>query len=270
MNMSFEIKYDRDGTPLKQPAPEFKEQAPIEAQEAVQAEQHFAPSEDIEPQQMQAEEQPEQVEPEQPQEQPRPQQQNFKSIRDRAERAEAELRAYKEQQRHQAPQEENLDINIEEDALAEGKHLNKVQKKLKAMENQLKQYQQQSHLTNVRSMLKDQFPDFDKVLTQDNLDRLNETEPEIAYSLNSTQDPYTAGVSAYKMIKKMGIYEDKGSYNPNIQTVQKNAAKPRPVASLKLQGGDSPLTHANAFANGLTPDLQKNLYKEMQDAIKRG
>ena len=49
---------------------------------------------------------------------------------------------------------------------------------------------------------------------------------------------------------------------------QENSAKPRPMASVSPQQGESPLSHANAFANGLTPELQKQLWKEMQDAKK--
>jgi hypothetical protein len=47
---------------------------------------------------------------------------------------------------------------------------------------------------------------------------------------------------------------------------QKNAAKPKPLASVNPQQGDSPLSKANAFANGLTDDLKKQLRKEMEDA----
>ena len=34
------------------------------------------------------------------------------------------------------------------------------------------------------------------------------------------------------------------------------------------QQGDSPLSRANAFANGLTPELRVQLIKEMEEARK--
>jgi hypothetical protein len=49
---------------------------------------------------------------------------------------------------------------------------------------------------------------------------------------------------------------------------QKNASKPKPLASVSPQQGDSPLSRANAFANGLTPELQKQLRQEMEEARK--
>jgi len=50
--------------------------------------------------------------------------------------------------------------------------------------------------------------------------------------------------------------------------VQANTAKPRPLTSVSPQSGESPLSRANAFAEGLTPELKKNLFKEMQEAKK--
>ena len=48
-----------------------------------------------------------------------------------------------------------------------------------------------------------------------------------------------------------------------------NAQKPRPLTSISPQQGDSPLSKANAFANGLTPELQAQLLKEMKQSMKR-
>ncbi len=51
--------------------------------------------------------------------------------------------------------------------------------------------------------------------------------------------------------------------------IQKNASKPKPLASVNPQQGDSPLSRANAFANGLTEELKDQLRKEMSES-RRG
>ena len=74
-------------------------------------------------------------------------------------------------------------------------------------------------------------------------------------------------VSAYKHIKKLGLYTE-DTYQADRDLAQRNAAKPKPLVSVSPQQGDSPLSRANAFANGLTPELQKQLRQEMEDARK--
>lgn len=69
------------------------------------------------------------------------------------------------------------------------------------------------------------------------------------------------------MIKNLGIVPQEVP-NTEQERVNKNMAKPRPLISASPQQGDSPLSHANAFANGLTDDLKKQLWKEM-DQIRR-
>jgi hypothetical protein len=91
--------------------------------------------------------------------------------------------------------------------------------------------------------------------------------PEVAATINSSSDLYNQASSAYTLIKKLGIHNP-DAYKAEKAIVQENAAKPRPTASLSPQTGDSPLSNANAFANGLTDDVKKQLYREMLDSMK--
>lgn len=274
--MSFEMKYDRDGKVIKTQEPVFQEVAPAASIEEVEveasAEETVDNSETVEteaieqdqgileaPQENMAKNKPTKTEPAE----------SWKIIRERAEKAERRAQELEEAlAAKQAQPQEDLDFAIDEDALAEGKHLNKVQKKLKAMEAKLKQYEQQTTMNDVRTQLKNQFSDWDKVFNDENLARLQEQEPELAYALNSASDPYKAGVSAYKLIKKMGIIAPEDTFIQDKEIVQKNAAKPKTMASLRPQQGDSPLSKANAFANGLTDDLKKQMWQEMNSARK--
>jgi len=205
---------------------------------------------------------------------------NFKILREKAaladklarehEAAMQKIREYEQMYQTQKQAQEPVDsdeIEIAPDDLAEGKHLNKLGKKLRKMEEQLKAYQRQSADMTAEARLRAEFPDFDSVVTADNLTTLRTLNPEIAETIQYSPDLYKKAVTAYKIIKNMGI-DKQESYIINKERAEKNIAKPRPLASVSPQHGESPLSKANAFANGLTPELQKQLRREMEEARK--
>jgi len=208
------------------------------------------------------------------------QQRNFKALREEKERLEREhaqamkrvaeyenMLAQSTSKKQEAP-EEDLEIRIGDDDLFEGKHYKKLQKQLKKQQDALKQYQEQMQLTTIETKLHTKYADFDKVVSPENIKKLRETEPELAEALASTPDLYSKAISAYKMIKKLGIYiED--NYKQERELAHLNNLKPKSSASISPQRGDSPLTKANMFANGLTPELKKQLWQEMVQASKR-
>ena len=204
-------------------------------------------------------------------------QKNFKSLRDAwrtAERERDEL-ARKLQQMEAAPkQEEEDDILLGPDEIAEGKHLAKVSKKLKATEAKLKQMQedigkqqQQSAAMIAEATIKASHPDFDTVVNEDNIKTLMTNYPDIAASLQANPNFVSKAKAAYTMIKQLGIVKDT-TYSPDRDRAIRNAAKPRPVASVSPQQGNSPLAQANAFAEGLTDDLKAQYLKEMNESRK--
>jgi len=94
------------------------------------------------------------------------------------------------------------------------------------------------------------------------------TYPELAQTIYNNPDLYTKGASAYTIIKQMGIAPGT-STDLDKERAERNLAKPRPLASVAAsQGNDSPLQRANAFANGLTEDLKKQLHQEMIEAMR--
>lgn len=159
------------------------------------------------------------------------------------------------------------DFSIAPDDLVEGKHLSRYDRKIKELELQLQNYQQQSTATAVEAKLHAQYPDFNSVVTEDNVKMLGSLHPEIAQTISASGDLYSKAVSAYTLIKKLGI-TPQNTYDSERARAQENASKPRPLASVAAQQGDGPLTKANAFADGLTEDLKKQLHREMIEAIK--
>lgn len=277
--MSFEIKYDRDGQPIKA--------SPTQQQQAAQPEPVAQPeTEAPEPEQLEVSEQ--EAEPQEETQEVAPEpvkvapktkapQQSWADLRAQKEQAERErdeamriLRAMESQkpQKQAQPEHEDIpDFSMNDDDLVEGKHVKKIVQELREVRKEMNSYKQQSHEMTAETKLKMQYPDFDKVVNNENLAALTAAEPEIAASLHYNPDLFTKAVAAYKAIKKSGIYVE-DTFVADRQAAQKNAAKPRPLSSLSPQQGESPLTKANAFAQGLTPELQKQMLKEMNDARK--
>lgn len=295
--MAFEVKYDKNGMPIKEQnveadlkAKAAKAMEPILAQ-AGQPEQEIQPDavetiEAVADNQETTEATVDNVETVEPvkveplevskskQETESAQAKNFRALREKSEKIERErdeaLRRLAEySQQKQIEQPEDLEFNVGDDDLAEGKHLKKVDKKLKRLEEQLRSSQAAAYQLSVEAKLKSQFPDFDKVVSKDNVESLRAAFPEIAESLNSTSDLYTKAISAYTLIKRLGIApEEAPAYQNDRAIAIKNAAKPKPTNSVSPQHGQSPLQRANAFAEGLTDDLKSTLLKEMAAARK--
>lgn len=213
-----------------------------------------------------------------------PNQKNIRSLRekaDRTERAERErdemmkrLYAYEQGVKPQVekPVETEEDylasLGIDSDSLAEGKHLKPLMKELRSLKNELNQYKKQTQQETMESRLKTRFPDFDKVVSQGNLEMLRNANPELAEAILSTPDQFKQATLAYQMVKQYGIYQEDNFVQEKV-LAQRNAAKPKPLASVSPQQGESPMSKANAFANGLTSDLKAQLLKEMNQ-FKKG
>lgn len=212
---------------------------------------------------------PAQAQPEQQEE--TAQQSNFRALREQKELIARELELTRRRlqeaegnNNQQQASEPEDDFGIGNDDLAEGRHLRKVNKEVQALKKQLAQQQQQS----VEDRIHTRYSDFDSVVSQENIQKLAQDYPEMAKTLDSSSDLYSKAVSAYTMIKKLGFVPD-NKFDNEKKLAQQNSAKPRPLTSVSPQQGNSPLTQANAFANGLTPELKKALYKEMVES-RRG
>ena len=170
--------------------------------------------------------------------------------------------------------EGDFDFSVDDDALMEGKDGKRLAQELKSVKREVRKYASQhieieikNRESAIEAKIKSQYPDFDAVVNSENIQQLNEQFPELAATLKDTKDLYSKAVSAYSIMKKFGIYRDK-TYDADKAIAIKNATKPRPLASVNPQQGDSPLSKANAFANGMTKDLQEQLLREMNQARK--
>jgi hypothetical protein len=167
------------------------------------------------------------------------------------------------------------DFDLEDDALVEGKAMRKMHENMKAMSKQLKHYQQQTLESQAKAAesiteakIKAAYPDFDSVVSTENINAFKAQYPELANTLYANTDLYSKAVSAYTLIKQFGIHKSPVIDNDRIRAL-KNANKPRPLTSVNPQQGDTPLSKANAFANGeFTTEDSKRLYREMMQYRK--
>jgi len=127
----------------------------------------------------------------------------------------------------------------------------------------------QREASTVDERLQIKYPDFAQVVTKENIELLKETEPELAESLGYNPDPYKQGIAVYKLLKKAGIGIDEMKAQAPSKEKEKaiqNSQKPVSVNAVTKQ---SAIGNAHLFENGLTPELKKTLWKEMQEASKR-
>lgn len=193
---------------------------------------------------------------------------NFRYLRQQNETLQKERDEYYrvlkniEAQQKQTPEEVN---NLGPDDLVEWKH---VQRELNKVKEELTTYKQQSYQYSAESRLKAQYPDFDRVVNDASIAALREQYPELAQSLNSNPDVYSKASAVYTLVKKFNLAPSDESLLERAR-IQENSKKPRPLSSISPQQGETPLSKANAFANGLTNELRAQLLKEMQEAKKK-
>ena len=181
---------------------------------------------------------------------------NFSRLREEQEKLKKERDEYA---RKLQEYEQNKAYESEDD------DLDPYEKKLRDLERKVQEFQTVSATQNTELKLKSEYPDFYNVVNDKNIAALRKQYPEIAATIQSSNDLYTKAVSAYTLIKRLGVNQSEHSAKVN-----ENTSKPRPSSSISPQESNSPLTNANAFANGLTPELKKQLYREMVEASKKG
>ncbi|SRR5216684_4058935 len=194
---------------------------------------------------------------------------NFRVMREekrKAERERDELQRYVQSlQSQQKPQQDEDDSGLEPDDYVPAKYVAKLNKEIRETKKIQRDFKRQQDEMRLRT----KYPDIDRVMTEENITQLRELDPEEAAGIATIQDTYTQASMAYKAIKANGIYQDPAQIAQQ-QKAQANYNKPRPLNSLaSTQGGSSPLSNANAFANGLTPELKKQLLEQMDSAIRK-
>lgn len=193
---------------------------------------------------------------------------NWKEARRKMQELERKAKEQEELiQRLTAPkaEEDELAKLGDDDIITYGQHKKAVRKEAKQIAQEvIKEYV----ASTVDERLQHKFSDFTQVVTQESIEYLKENEPELASSLSYISDPYSQGVAAYKMLKKLGKIEEPQEavqMQRDKEKAIKNSQKPVSVQAVSKQ---SAIGNAQLFENGLTKDLKKQLWQEMQQAMK--
>lgn len=119
----------------------------------------------------------------------------------------------------------------------------------------------------VNDRITTRYPDFDDVVSPENVEILRTQEPELFASLQRlADDPYAQATGAYKLIRKLGIGDSPDVAKNKVKALE-NSRKPVSAQSVAKQS--SAIADVHRFDGGLTPELRKQLQKEMEEAAKR-
>jgi len=132
-------------------------------------------------------------------------------------------------------------------------------------EKKMAEYEAMRRKEEAPQRIKSKFQDFDSVVTEDNVKQLRALEPDVADALSLIGDEEAKAVAAYKYIK--AFVPQAAEATASKQRIQENANQPK---SLSAAAGVSPLSQAGSFENGLTPDIKKQLYAEMESCARQG
>ena len=166
--------------------------------------------------------------------------------------------------RRDAPVEDDLSKLSKDDIITVEQHEKLTAKIAKQVAEEV---HRQHEASTMEERLVNKYPDYNQVVTAENIEILKQTEPELALSLHSSgHNPYAQAVAAYKIMKKTGTGQPKPVSNERKRALE-NVQKPVSVQSVSKSGG---IENAHAFEGGLTPELRKQYYADMQRAIKAG
>ena len=162
-----------------------------------------------------------------------------------------------------APETDELDKLGDEDIVTKGQARKLAAKMAEEIASRVIRERENA---TVEDRLAMKFNDFSQVVTRENIELLKETEPELAMSLAQNTDQYSQGVAAYKLLKRLGIGEEVAK--EPVKEKQKAMANSQKPLSVNAVTKNSAIGNAQMFENGLTPELKKQLWDEMQRARK--
>jgi len=187
-----------------------------------------------------------------------------KNARLERERDEALRLAYQyqlQQASMQQPQpQRQSEPELDDDEIVDVKTLKAYQRKQQAWMEEQQRLRDEIIAENKILM---EFPDFREVVTPHSIEKLNMSDPDVAYTLSQMPDFYRKARSTYAHIKKMQANEPSHEEYVSEQKAAKNATKPRPVNAINAKKGASPLEHASQFEVELTPERKQQLYQQM-------
>ena len=187
---------------------------------------------------------------------------NWREARRKMEQLERDNRELREIAESLKQQPKQMDDGLsDDDLLTVGQHKKELERHVNKA---LREYEAKT----VDDRLRSKFSDYDDVVTSENIELLKQNDPELAMSLKLLEnDPYAQSVAAYKMLKRFGYGAQKTNQVLDKKKALENSQKPVSVNAVSKQ---SSVGNVQTFENGLTPELKRSLWADMQKAMKAG
>jgi len=185
---------------------------------------------------------------------------NFAKIRQKNEELERRVNELmkKEMERNAPPsKEEDETSSLSDDDILTVAQARKLAEK-QAMEI-FKKAMAENEKAKLPQLTKSKFSDFDSVLTEENIRKLETEEPELADACSKSANPWEA---TYKILKKFVLPQQDAKTSKSDEKMKENLSKPLSSNAV----GRGPLSTANVWAEASKEDL----YKEMMDAARLG
>lgn len=193
---------------------------------------------------------------------------NFAKLREKSEVAEKksaelerqlkELLRREEERNRPAPvkEEDELSSLADDDILTV-----KQAKKLATMqaEQLINKTLDQRERATLPERVRGKFDDYDAIMTEANIKKLEQDEPGLAQACSVAPNPWEA---TYKIVKKFIVPQQETKAIKGDEKMKENLSKPASVNSAGRQG---PLNNANLWSEASKEDL----YKEMMQAANR-
>jgi hypothetical protein len=196
---------------------------------------------------------------------------NFAELRRQQQERDQELYYMRKQLEELKQQKVKPEFEADDDAFIEKKQVKRlIDDRLREQEQRYQQQLDSYKRQESERLATMQYKDLYSVLSEENLARLQETEPELSAGIASIPDVSAAKIAAYKLIKKLGIDNDNYNARRVDERLSQNAQRPKSPATIGPRQGSANLAAAanTKYAETLSEDVMERHRREMDEAIR--
>lgn len=112
------------------------------------------------------------------------------------------------------------------------------------------------------------FEDFNVVVTQENIKKFEQLEPELAQTIADLKDPYKIGIQTYKFIKSLNLSSDEPLEDRHVKEVKKKIEKNEKTIQSPQSFQARPMAQAFSMMD-MSKEEKEKLYDEMMGFAAR-
>lgn len=169
------------------------------------------------------------------------------------------------------PRSQDEDIVIEDSELVEGAKVKKLlarqeREVLKKAQEIARQTYQQIDSENFSTKLKSAYPDYDRVVNEQNVEKLQDEDPEFYAAVSEVSDNFKRREMCYKRIKKLVQQEEK----PKVKAQDVVDENRKSAGAFYTPSGQGPMSNPYGFEfEPRNLEAKKKAYERLKAAQKR-